>query len=119
VGAWIGDAVAGVALTSSMFRAAHPRSREPGAGLSRFDFASLKVPVLLVHHRDDTCGSTPYVEAHHLSKRFPLVSVKGGLPPQSDPCQAMSAHGFLGREAETVDAIVGWMLGKTYRREIE
>lgn len=79
--------------------------------ITRCFFASLKVPVLLVHHRDDACRSTPYVEAHHLSKRFPLVSVKGGLPPQSDPCQAMSAHGFLGKEAETVDAIAGWMLG--------
>jgi pimeloyl-ACP methyl ester carboxylesterase len=119
VGARIGDAIAGVALTSSMFRATNPRSSEPGPGLSRFDFASLKVPVLLVHHRDDTCASTPYLDAHHLSKRFPLVSVKGGLPRQSDPCQAMSAHGYLGKEAETVDAIVAWMLGKPYPREIE
>ena len=118
VSARIGDAVAGVALTSSMYRATNPRSSEPGPGLSRFDFASIKVPVLLVHHRDDACASTPYAEARSLSKRWPLVSVKGGLPPQSDPCQAMSAHGYLGKEPETVDAIVGWMLGKPYAREI-
>jgi len=119
VGARLGDAVAGVVLTSSMFRPAGPRSTEPGPGLSRFDFKSLKVPALIVHHREDTCGSTPYVEAHLLAKRFPLISVKGGLPPQSSPCEALSAHGYLGKEPETIEAIVGWMLGKPYRKEIE
>lgn len=32
---------------------------------------------------------------------------------------AMSAHGDLGKEAETIEAIVGWMLRKPYRRDIE
>jgi hypothetical protein len=30
----------------------------------------------------------------------------------------MSAHGFLGREADTVDAIARWMLKQPYPREI-
>jgi hypothetical protein len=30
----------------------------------------------------------------------------------------MSAHGFLGREADTVDAISKWMLKQPYPREI-
>jgi pimeloyl-ACP methyl ester carboxylesterase len=119
VSARIGDAVAGVVLTSSMYRATHPRSREPGLGLSRFDFASIKIPVLLVHHRDDACASTPYTDARSLSKRFPLVTVMGGRPAESDPCQAMSAHGYLGKEVETVDAIAAWMLGKPYPTEVE
>ena len=119
IGARIGETLAGVALTSSMLRATNPGSREPGPGLSRFDFATLKTPVLLVHHRDDGCASTPYVEAHFLSKRFPLVSVKGGAPAQSGPCEAMSAHGYLGKEPETVAAIVAWMLGKPYPRAID
>lgn len=118
-GARLGDTVGGVVLTSSMYRSTTPRSTEPGPGLSRFDFASLKVPVLLVHHRNDGCPVSPYVEAHLLSKRFPLVAVSGGSPPESQPCQAMSAHGYLGREAETVEAIVNWMLRKPYRREID
>jgi hypothetical protein len=45
--------------------------------------------------------------------------VKDGLPPQSSPCEAQSAHRVFGREAETVEAVVGWMLGKPYRRERE
>jgi pimeloyl-ACP methyl ester carboxylesterase len=114
-----GTAVAGVALTSSMFRAAGARSAEPGPGLSHFDFASLRVPVLVVHHREDGCFASPYGDAYLLAKRFPLVSVKGGLPARSRPCEALSAHGYLGKEAETVDAIVAWMRGRPYPREIE
>ena len=49
---------------------------------------------------------------------FPLVSVTGGLPPTSDACEPMSPHGYLGRETETVDAIVNWMLRRPYAREI-
>jgi pimeloyl-ACP methyl ester carboxylesterase len=115
----LGDTVAGTVLTSSMFRATNPQSSEPGPGLSRFDFSSIKVPALIVHHRDDGCGVTPYVDAYHLGKKVPLITVKGGRRPESEPCQPMSAHGFFGKEVETIDAIAGWMLGQPYRKEIE
>jgi pimeloyl-ACP methyl ester carboxylesterase len=118
LGARLDRGVAGVVLTSSMFRATGARSREPGPGLSRFDFGRLRTPVLLVHHREDACPSTPYADAADLAKRFPLVSVTGGLPPTSDRCEPMSAHGFLGREPETVEAIVNWMLKRPYATEI-
>ena len=71
-----------------------------------------------MHHVDDGCAYTPYASAKRLAERYPLVSVAGGRPPQSKPCQAMSQHGFLGREAETVDAIVNWLLKKPFRSEI-
>jgi alpha-beta hydrolase superfamily lysophospholipase len=118
LGARLDRGVAGVVLTSSMFRAPGARSNEPGPGLSRFDFTRLKVPTLLVHHADDGCGSTPYVDAYLLAKTFPLVTVKGGAPATSGPCEPMSAHGFLGREADTVEAIVSWMLKGPFAREI-
>jgi len=47
------------------------------------------------------------------------VSVAGGLPAQSPPCEALSEHGFLGREAAVIDAIVNWMLKRPFRTEIE
>ena len=114
-----GDVVAGSVLTSSMYRPANPRSPEPGPGLSRFDFKSLKLPVLLVHHKSDGCYASPYGDAHSLSKQFPLVSVTGGSTPESQPCQALSPHGYIGKEGETVEAIVNWMLGTPYRRDID
>jgi hypothetical protein len=101
-----------------MYRATAVRSREPGPGLSRFDFAGLKLPVLIVHHRDDACPSTPYADAAGLAKTFALITVMGGLPATSGPCEPMSAHGFVGRETETVEAIVNWMLKRPYAREI-
>jgi hypothetical protein len=75
--------------------------------------------VLLVHHREDACSSCPYAEAERLAGRFPLVSVRGGKPPESGPCDPFAAHGYFGKEAETVDAIAAWMLGKPFSREIE
>ena len=109
----LGKAVDGVALTSSLFLAA---GRRPG--LSRFDFSSISSPLLFVHHVNDGCTYTPYSSAMRLADQYPLVSVSGGAPPQSKPCEAMSEHGFLGREAETVDAIAKWMLKQPYPREI-
>jgi hypothetical protein len=74
---------------------------------------------LLVHHIEDECEVTPYSGAQALAERYPLISVSGGLPPQSTPCQAMSAHGFLGKEAETVAEIVNWMLKRPFRKKID
>ena len=113
-GAALGERVSGVVLTATLFNAA-----KAGPGLSAFDFGSIKVPVLLVHHRDDGCRQTPYAPAQRLSSRFPLITVAGGDPPQSEPCEPFSNHGFLGREAQVVDAISAWMLGKPFPRDIQ
>ncbi len=109
----LGKAVDGVALTASVFLAA---GRRPG--LSRFDYSSISSPLLFVHHVNDGCPYTPYSSAKRLADRYPLVSVSGGAPPQSKPCEAMSEHGFLGREAATVEAIASWMLKQPYSKEI-
>ena len=61
----------------------------------------------------------PAHEAERLGAKFPLVSVKGGKAPESGPCDPFAPHGFFGREAETVDAIAGWMLDKPYRKDID
>jgi hypothetical protein len=108
------DEVAGVVLTSSMV-AAGPRWESIGS----LDPASVRVPVLFVHHREDGCGATPYSGAARLAEKFTLISVKGGTPPKSGPCEPFAAHGFLGKEAETVDAITGWMLRKPFAKDIE
>ena len=113
------DGIAGTVLTSTMFRQASKNSKEPGPGLSRFDFATVKGPLLFVHHVSDQCGSTPYGEAARLAERYPLITVFGGPSPQSGPCEAFSQHGFLGKEAETVEEIINWMLKKPFRAEIK
>ena len=119
VSARLGPMPAGVVLTSTMFRQAGARSKEPGPGLSRFDFASIKAPLLFVHHAGDQCGSTPYGDAARLADKYPLISVLGGKPPESGPCDPLSAHGYFGKESETVEQIVNWMLKKPFQERVE
>jgi pimeloyl-ACP methyl ester carboxylesterase len=116
VGQVVGADIAGVVLTSSVYLAGGGRRGQPG--LSGFDFSRIKSPLLLVHHRNDGCNVTPYHAAQRLADRYPLVSVTGGKPAISEPCEALSAHGFLGKEPETVEAIVNWMLKKPFNKDI-
>jgi Serine aminopeptidase, S33 len=118
LGARFGSGLSGVVLTSTMFRAAGARSNEPGPGLSRFDFATIKVPVLFVHHVADQCGLTPYGDATRLADKYPLISVFGGRAPESGPCDPFSAHGYFGKESETVEQIVNWVLKKPFLKEV-
>jgi hypothetical protein len=110
------EAVTGVVLTATLFLGGRRTGR---TGLAGFDFSAIRPPLLFVHHRQDGCSYTPYHAASRLASRYPLVSVSGGLPAQAAPCEALSEHGFLGREAETVEAIVNWMLKQPYASEIK
>lgn len=111
----LGKEVAGTVLTAAVYTSSGKR---PGPVLSGFNFGALAAPLLIVHHREDACRLTPYSEARRLADKYPLISVSGGKPPESDPCEALTPHGFLGKEEETVEAIVNWMLKKPYRNEI-
>lgn len=118
--AWVGrrlaGRLAGVVLTATVFRAG-----VHGEPLAHFDFSGLPARRLFVHHADDGCRLTPYADAPSTATaaRAALITVRGGLPARSGPCQAMSPHGFLGREEATVDAIVDWMLQRRFPSEID
>lgn len=109
----MGGEVAGIVLSSSLWRLGR------GPALASFDWSDAKAPLLFVHHREDACGSTSYQDIPRGVAAFPLISVKGGKAPESGPCDPLHAHGFYGKEPETVDAIAAWMLGKPYRKEID
>ena len=64
--------------------------RAPRPVLAAFNWSTIKLPLLLVHHADDACFATPYYEAQRLGRRFPLVTVKGGKPPESGPCEPLA-----------------------------
>ena len=113
IGRRAGKTVDGVVLTATLFLAT---KKQPG--LSGFDFSSIPSPLLFVHHVDDACPYTPHSSARRLADRYPLITVAGGPPPQSKPCEALSPHGFLGKEAEAVSAIAKWMLREPHPREI-
>jgi len=111
--ATLGDTVQGTILTTTV-----TNRDKHGPGLSTFNFSSIKIPVLLVHHRDDGCPMSPYSNAERLSKSFPLVSVSGGDPAQSGPCDPQSPHGFFGKDAPVAQAMKNWMLGREFARDI-
>ena len=116
---WLQTDIQGAVLTSSLFYSGSGQRARPV--LAGFNWSQIKVPLLFVHHEDDGCGATPYREASRVT-RYPLVAlitVQGGKPPESGPCDPLSSHGFFGREAETVDAIAAWMLGKQFPRNIQ
>jgi len=121
IGAQHSAAVSGVVLTSTVFRKNQPRrgDKRTSPGLSGFDFANVKVPLLFVHHVNDQCYVTPYADAAQLAGKYPLISVSGGRSAESDPCEALTPHGFLGKESETIEQIVNWMMKRPVRFEVQ
>lgn len=106
----------GGVLTSSLFYAGQRQGARQV--LAAYRWSDIKIPMLIVHHENDACGATPYFEAKRLASRYPLITVHGGKPPESGPCDPLHNHGFYGKEAETVDAIAAWMLGKPFPKDI-
>jgi len=96
-----------VIFTSSLFN-----SSRNSPGLAGLDFDEIKAPMLWVHHAADPCSWTPYWQAkrHAEKTRAPLVTVKSEMQGQGDPCKAFSPHGYVGVEAETVQAMKNWVL---------
>jgi hypothetical protein len=109
----LSDVVQGAILSSTV-----TVGNQAGPGLSTFDFASIKVPLLWVHHRDDGCRLSPYAGAQRAAQGGAFVSVSGGDPPQSGPCDPLSPHGYFGREQPVTQAMRNYMLGREFAHEI-
>ena len=104
--------VDGAVFTASVTRAGRVRQANVHAG----NLEAIRVPVLLVHHRDDQCRVTPPTEVPEIAARLRNASkvetllFDGGKHPESGACQAKSAHGFFGIEERVVGATVRWMI---------
>ena len=79
------------------------------------DLRKIKVPSLIVHHKEDACIVTPaeslpaFAAALKNAPKVETILFDGGDPDKSGPCKAQSAHGFLGLEDQVVGRIVEWM----------
>src|SRR5690348_791462 len=103
----------GLVMTSSIVAA----TRVLAPVQSIVDVGQIGVPTLFVHNKDDACMATPYAAVPALMAKFThaprkeLITVSGGSTPLSDPCEALSRHGYIGIEDEVVAKIVAWIKG--------
>jgi len=101
----------GLVLTSSMTTA----TRHNVTVNNAVDVDAITIPTLFVHNKEDGCvaasfgGVAPLMEQFKRAPRKELIAVSGGSPPQSDPCEALSRHGYLGIEDEVVGDIARWI----------
>jgi len=116
-GARLGDLIDGIVLTSSVTQSkrkwkiydSHPN------GVIDMPLAQVSDPVLVISHEDDGCNLTPADDLDRLAGAFsgsPRVEkalFSGGDTPRSDPCKALSAHGFLGIEQQVVERIAAFI----------
>lgn len=85
----------------------------------------LRLPVLMVHHRNDSCRVSSYEEARTTQAALSsttlvdFTEVNGGAYPRSAPCDNLSAHGFFGVEDKVVRVIADWIGGGKVPDSIE
>ncbi len=79
--------------------------------------SQIRVPVLLLRHRDDACAVTPPSDAERYkallvnAPRVDIQTLSGGAAPKGDPCEAAHYHGFWGMDGDVVQAITAWLSG--------
>jgi len=80
-------------------------------GTASAQLAEIKVPALVITHRDDACELSPPADSAKIvgrmtgSPRKAERVFEGGSRPRSGPCFALSPHGFFGIEGEVEQAI--------------
>ena len=108
-----GRSVDGLVLTSTITRAKPDwkiKSSHPD-GVASMPLAAVIKPTLVLSHRKDGCDISPAADAPKLRQRLTKSAkveveiLDGGDPPRSEPCEAMSQHGYLGIEGTAVSAI--------------
>jgi hypothetical protein len=90
-------------------------AKSPPNGVADMALSEIRVPTLIISHREDGCNDSPPAGAAVLktrltrSRKVEIALLDGGDPPQSSPCDAYSAHGYFGIEAEAVDTIANFI----------
>lgn len=101
----------GIVLTSTILTDARSRP------VPKMPLGRIRVPTLIVHHKQDGCASCKYDDLPLLTDnltavpRKELLTFEGGKP-KGDPCEAMAYHGFNGIEEDVVAKIVDWISRK-------
>jgi pimeloyl-ACP methyl ester carboxylesterase len=103
----------GLVLTSSVTRP----SRNVTHSVLDVALDEIRVPTLIVHHRQDGCSVNRFDEARLLPRRLEraprveFLAVDGGTS-SGDPCEGDAHHGFAGIAPDVVQAIAAWIRGR-------
>ena len=98
----------GIVLTSTILEDRRSRA-VPEMALDR-----IRVPVLVVHHREDGCRACRFSDIPLLMARLTtpprkeLIAFDGGISV-GDPCEARAYHGYNGIEGDVVQRIAAWI----------
>ena len=102
----------GIVLTSTIL------TDKPGIRpVPEMPLENIRIPVLIVHHKEDGCQHCQYGDLSKLTDRLSnaphkeVLTFEGGKN-RGNPCEAMAYHGFNGIEDEVVKSIADWILGK-------
>ena len=100
--------VTGVALTASVTSGTD--------SINNVALASVKQPTLFVHHINDACSLSPYIDATSSAYAMMIAGtdvsfkeIAGGTATATDPCEAGTLHGFSRAGAPALDAIKTWV----------
>ena len=84
--------------------------------LHAYDHSAVKTPVLMIHHMEDSCDSSPVIEAREIAEKysFTMFPFSGGKPDDDkNPCAFRTKHGLFGLEIKAAATIIDWIDGKT------
>ena len=111
------EGVNGVILFSSVSR----ELNQAGAGpITKFPLSKLKVPVLAIHHKSDSCfGTEPHIanDIVRLARNAPVkkaIYFEGGKA-SGDPCRNGHHHGYNGILGEVWTEVGKWVVAN-YKR---
>jgi hypothetical protein len=94
-------AYAGAIHTSTI---TEPYARNSYKELGNFNYKNPPSFHFFIHHINDPCSLTTYASAKSISEKFnaPLITVSSGGGFQGGACEAMTQHGFRGKEKEVM-----------------
>ena len=102
----------GIVLTSSVVATGN-RGQD---SVFDVDLEDIRVPALVVHHKDDSCYVTLWRDADSLPKKLAnspkseLMAITGGDGGDADAeCGPKSHHGFLGQREAVIERIADWI----------
>lgn len=109
LGIGLQESLTGIVLTASI------TSYSQHASVPKQRIESIRVPVLVYLHKDDSCRITLANETDWIMKGLKNAPVKkqmivaGGENPTGDPCEAFHWHGFIGMEDRAVKDMAEWI----------